>query len=64
MPETRLASQRDGGRPGVVMISGGIPITAAGQMVGTIGVSGAPGGENDDVCAKAGIAAIETDLAF
>lgn len=51
-------------QPGVVMIGGGIPITAAGQMVGTIGVSGAPGGENDDVCAKAGIAAIETDLAF
>jgi uncharacterized protein GlcG (DUF336 family) len=51
-------------QPGVVMIGGGIPITSAGQMVGTIGVSGAPGGDNDDVCAKAGIAVIEADLAF
>ena len=50
--------------PGVVMVGGGLPIDAAGQMVGAIGVSGAPGGDNDDVCAKAGIAAIEGDLAF
>ncbi len=50
--------------PGVVMIGGGLPIEAGGQMVGAIGVSGAPGGANDDLCAKAGIAAIESDLAF
>lgn len=50
--------------PGVVMIGGGLPIEAAGQQVGAIGVSGAPGGDNDDICAKAGIAAIEADLAF
>jgi uncharacterized protein GlcG (DUF336 family) len=51
-------------QPGVVMIGGGIPIDSSGQMVGTIGVSGAPGGDNDDICAKAGIAAIEGELAF
>ena len=50
--------------PGVTMIGGGIPIQAAGQLVGSIGVSGAPGGDNDDICAKAGIAAIESDLEF
>ncbi|WP_407276703.1 GlcG/HbpS family heme-binding protein [Halothiobacillus sp. DCM-1] len=50
--------------PGVVMIGGGLPIDASGQMVGAIGVSGAPGGENDDICAKAGLSAIEADLAF
>ncbi|CQR31659.1 MAG: heme-binding protein [Thiomonas sp.] len=50
--------------PGVVMIGGGMPIDAAGQMVGAIGVSGAPGGANDDLCAKAGLDAIEGDLAF
>jgi uncharacterized protein GlcG (DUF336 family) len=50
--------------PGVVMIGGGLPIEAAGQMVGAIGVSGAPGGDNDDVCAKAGLDAVEGDLAF
>lgn len=50
--------------PGVVMIGGGMPIEAAGQMVGAIGVSGAPGGDNDAICAKAGIDAVEGDLAF
>lgn len=51
-------------QPGVVMIGGGIPIEAGGTMVGAIGVSGAPGGANDDICGKAGIAAIESDLSF
>ncbi len=51
-------------QPGVVMIGGGIPIEAGGSMVGAIGVSGAPGGANDDICGKAGIAAIESDLSF
>lgn len=50
--------------PGVTMIGGGMPIEAGGQMAGAIGVSGAPGGDNDDICAKAGIAAIDADLAF
>ena len=50
--------------PGVVMIGGGKPIEAAGQMVGAIGVSGAPGGDNDETCAAAGLAAVESDLAF
>ena len=50
--------------PGVVMIGGGMPIEAAGQMVGAIGVSGAPGGDNDDICAKAGLAGVEDDLDF
>ena len=50
--------------PGVVMIGGGAPIEGAGQMVGAIGVSGAPGGDNDALCVKAGLDAIEGDLAF
>jgi uncharacterized protein GlcG (DUF336 family) len=48
--------------PGVVAIGGGWPIESAGSLVGAIGVSGAPGGDADDVCAKAGIAAIRDDL--
>jgi uncharacterized protein GlcG (DUF336 family) len=51
-------------QPGVVMIGGGIPIEAAGQLVGAIGVSGAPGGDNDDICARAGLAAVDGDLSF
>lgn len=45
----------------VMPIGGGLPIEAGGSTLGGIGVSGAPGGEADDACARAGIDAI-TDL--
>ena len=44
--------------PNVVAIGGGLVIRAKGSLVGGIAVSGAPLGDIDDVCAKAGIAAI------
>jgi uncharacterized protein GlcG (DUF336 family) len=44
--------------PGVVAVGGGLMIRAKGSLVGAIGVSGAPNGDADDACAKAGIAAI------
>jgi uncharacterized protein GlcG (DUF336 family) len=50
--------------PGVVAIGGGLAIESAGSQVGAIGVSGAPGGEADEACAKAGIAEIRDDLEF
>ena len=40
---------------GVVASLGGLPIKVGQQTVGGIGVSGAPGGENDEACAQAGI---------
>lgn len=46
-------------------LGGGVPIVAGdGDMVGSIGVSGAPSGTQDDACAKAGIAAIADKIAF
>lgn len=48
----------------LVAVGGGRPIEAGGSMVGSIAVSGAPGGEADDACAKAGINAIRDDLDF
>lgn len=50
--------------PGAVIIGGGIVIEGGGSMVGAIGVSGAPGGDADDACAKAGIDAIRDKLDF
>ncbi|HWS11448.1 MAG TPA: heme-binding protein, partial [Rhodocyclaceae bacterium] len=50
--------------PRTVMIGGGMMIEGGGAMLGGIGVSGAPGGAADEVCAKAGIAAIQSDLEF
>ena len=48
--------------PNVAMIGGGLVLQAAGSLVGGIGVSGAPGGDMDDACAKAGIGAIQDAL--
>jgi uncharacterized protein GlcG (DUF336 family) len=50
--------------PNFVGIGGGLMIEAGGSLVGAIGVSGAPGGEADEACAKAGIAEIRDDLEF
>jgi uncharacterized protein GlcG (DUF336 family) len=50
--------------PRVVAVGGGVVIDGGGQMLGAIGVSGAPGGESDEICAKAGLAAIQESLEF
>lgn len=50
--------------PNVVAVGGGVNIQAAGTTVGAIGVSGAPTGDADEACAKAGIAAIRDELDF
>jgi len=50
--------------PGVVIIGGGLVVEAGGSLVGAIGVSGAPGGDADEACGKAGIDAIQSKLDF
>lgn len=45
-------------------LGGGVMIESSGSLVGAIGVSGAPGGDLDDICALAGIKAIEDEIAF
>ena len=50
--------------PGVVALGGGVTIEAGGSLVGAVGVSGAPGGEADEACAKAGIEAVREKIEF
>ena len=57
-----LSGIRD--RPRVAAVAGGLVIEAAGSLAGAIGVSGAPGGDLDEACARAGIAAIRSQLDF
>jgi len=46
-----------------LMIStGGVPINVGGNIMGGIGVSGAPVGTTDELCAQAGLAAVIDDL--
>jgi uncharacterized protein GlcG (DUF336 family) len=48
--------------PDVVGIGGGVPIRAGNETIGGVGVSGAPGGEKDEVCANAGLAKVADAL--
>lgn len=69
MATSALAAETQAGRPmsairdlpRVFAAGGGLPLESAGTLVGAIGVSGAPGGEADEACAKAGVDAV-TDL--
>ena len=64
--ETQAGKPMSGIRnqPRVMAIGGGLMIEGGGNMFGAIGVSGAPGGEADEACAKAGIQAIADGLEF
>ena len=42
----------------ILIVGGGLPIEIAGEVVGAIGVGGAPGAHLDDACAEAGLDAI------
>lgn len=46
----------------LIIASGGIPINIGGNIMGGIGVSGAPSGKTDEICAQAGFAAVSDDL--
>lgn len=48
--------------PGLVGVGGGVPIRAGTEVIGGVGVSGAPGGEKDEACANAGLAKVEAAL--
>jgi uncharacterized protein GlcG (DUF336 family) len=50
--------------PRLAAVGGGVMIEAGGSLLGGIGVSGAPGGDADEACAKAGLRAIADSLEF
>ncbi|WP_322629606.1 heme-binding protein [Halothiobacillus sp.] len=47
---------------GILMLEGGVRIDSVGTLVGALGVSGAPGGEKDEPCAKTAVAAYVDQL--
>jgi uncharacterized protein GlcG (DUF336 family) len=50
--------------PHIAPLAGGIVVEAGGSVLGAVGVAGAPGGDKDEECAKAGLAAIRDQLDF
>jgi uncharacterized protein GlcG (DUF336 family) len=68
LEEKRIPSQVPN-NPGALLVGGGLVIRSAGEIVGAIGVSGAPPGKSerdsiDGACAQAGINVIEEILEF
>jgi uncharacterized protein GlcG (DUF336 family) len=47
---------------GVVAAQGALPIKSGDTVIGAVGVSGAPGGEKDEACAKAAIDKVADQL--
>lgn len=47
---------------GVFALAGGLPIKLGNEVLGGIGVGGAPGGEKDEACASAGLAKVADQL--
>ena len=46
----------------VTPAQGALPIKIGNETIGAVGVSGAPGGEKDEACAKVGIDKVAADL--
>jgi uncharacterized protein GlcG (DUF336 family) len=46
------------GDPNLITWAGGLPIKVDGEVVGAMSASGAPGGEKDEACVRAGFAKI------
>jgi uncharacterized protein GlcG (DUF336 family) len=48
--------------PGVFLVAGGVVIKSNDEVIGAIGVGGAPGGDKDEACAQAAVAKITDRL--
>ncbi len=49
---------------GIIIMRGGVQISASGSRIGALGISGAPGGEKDEICALKAIENLEERLQF
>jgi uncharacterized protein GlcG (DUF336 family) len=49
---------------GILVLDGAVPIRAGGALLGAVGVSGAPGGDKDEACAKAAVENVQEQLEF
>lgn len=48
--------------PHLILIGGGLVIKLGDEVIGAIGAGGAPGGQLDDACARAGVDAVRDQL--
>jgi len=62
MSQKNPAAAQLGQIDGFMFVGGGLPIRAGNEVIGGIGVGGAPGGHLDDQCSQAGIDKIKERL--
>jgi uncharacterized protein GlcG (DUF336 family) len=48
--------------PGFLLLGGGVPVKAGSEVIGAVGVGGAPGGHLDEQCANAALERIKGQL--
>ncbi len=48
--------------PGYLLLGGGVPVKVGNEVIGAVGVGGAPGGHLDEQCAVAAIAKVQDQL--
>lgn len=48
--------------PGFLLLGGGVPVRVGSEVIGAVGVGGAPGGHLDEACANAAIEKVKDQL--
>lgn len=48
--------------PGFLLLGGGVPVRAGNEVIGAVGIGGAPGGHLDEQCALAAIEKVKEQL--
>lgn len=48
--------------PGFLLLGGGVPVKVGNEVIGAVGVGGAPGGHLDEQCANAGLDTVKAQL--
>ena len=45
--------------PGYLLLGGGLPVKVGNEVIGAVGIGGAPGGHLDDKCAQAALGQVQ-----
>ena len=48
--------------PGYLLLGGGVPVKAGNEVIGAVGVGGAPGGHLDEQCATTALDKVKDQL--
>jgi uncharacterized protein GlcG (DUF336 family) len=48
--------------PGFILLGGGVPVKAGKDVIGAVGIGGAPGGHLDEQCAMSALEQVKADL--